>query len=181
MLRLLVVIPALSIAASAAAADRKPLPRPALLKELVDCRSVTDAAARLQCYDATVAKVDAAEQAKELVIVDHAEVKKARRGLFGLSLPDLGGLFGGGDDDKEEGVSALGGLEEISSTIKSASLSNYGRWTFTIEDGATWVQTEGRPIRTIKPGQPVRIRKAALGSFFANINDQSAVRVMRLR
>jgi len=166
-------------ATAASGAEPKQLPRPALFKELVDCRAIADGAARLQCYDATVAKVDAAEQRKELVIVDQAEVKKARRGLFGLSLPDLGGIFGGGDD-KEGGTNALGGVNEITSTIKSAKMSNYGRWTIQIEDGAVWVQTETRTVRTPKPGQPIRIRKAAMGSFFANINDQPAIRMMRL-
>lgn len=171
---------AILMAANATAADPKPLPRPALFKELIDCRAIADAAARLQCYDASVAKVEAAEQRKELVIVDQAEVKKARRGLFGLRLPDLGGLFGGDGDEGKEGVAALGGLDEITSTIKSASQSNYGRWTIVIEDGAVWTQSETRPIRTPKPGQSIRIRKAALGSFFANVNNQTAIRVVRV-
>ena len=100
--------------------------------------------------------------------------------MFGLSLPDLGGLFGGGDD-KAEGSTALGGLNEITSTVKFAKVSTTGRWSIQIEDGAVWMQTEGRSIRMPKPGQPIRIRKAALGSFFANVNDQPAIRVIRVR
>lgn len=179
MVRSIVALGICGLAVSAAfAAKPKDLPRPALLKELVDCRAVGDAAARLRCYDATVGEIDAAEQRKELVIVDQAEVKKARRGLFGLRLPDLGGLFGGDEDG--DGAEDLGGVTEITSTIKQATLSKSGRWTVVLEDGATWVQTEGRPIRTVKPGQKIRIRKAALGSFFANINDQTAIRMMRV-
>ena len=81
MIRAILVFAAVPLFATATtAAEPKQLPRPALFKELVDCRAIADSAARLQCYDATVAKVDAAEQRKELVIVDQAEVKKARRG-----------------------------------------------------------------------------------------------------
>jgi hypothetical protein len=150
-------------------------PRPEAFKKLVDCRAIADNSARLACYDAQVAKLDEAESKKELVIVDTEEVKKARKGLFGLSLPDLGGLFGA----KEEGEDDSQGLSEISSTVKTIATNKAGKWAFTIADGARWVQTDTTSIRTPKVGQPIRIRRAALGSYFANIGEARAIRVMR--
>ncbi len=149
--------------------------RPEVFKKLVDCRAITENAARLACYDAQVAKLDEAESKKELVIVDTEEVKKARKGLFGLSLPDLGGLFGA----KEEGEDDSRGLSEIESTVKTLGTNKAGKWVFTIADGARWAQTDTTSIRTPKVGQPVRIRRAAMGSFFANIGEARAIRVMR--
>jgi hypothetical protein len=101
---------------------------------------------------------------------------KARKGLFGLTLPDLG-LFGG--KDAEEKDPDQEGISKIESTIRSAGQNAEGNWVITLEDGAKWVQTEAKSIRTPKPGQPIRIRKAALGSFFANIDGQTAIRMKR--
>lgn len=157
-------------------AKRVDQPRPEIFRKLIDCRTVADNAARLACYDAQVAKLDEAESRNELVVVDKEQVRKARKGLFGLSLPDLGGVFGGGDDKGEDAQ----GLSEIESTIKSAKEGNYGKWIIVLEDGARWEQTEAKDIRDPKPGQPIKIRKAALGSFFANINGATAIRVKRV-
>lgn len=163
---------ALPLAAPLAAQDKQ-APRSQLFQKVIDCRSITDNAARLACYDVQVSALDQAEAKRDVVIVDQAEVRKARRGLFGLSLPDLGGLFGRGDQaEKEE-------FTQIESTIKSVSTQGYGKWVIVIEDGARWVQTDSESIRMPKPGQPIRIRKAAMGGFFANINNQPAIRVIR--
>lgn len=167
-------VPLLIAAAPAVAADPVAAKRPEVFEKLVACRAIADTAARLACYDAQVARLDEAESRKEVVVVDRAEVKKARKGLFGLTLPDLGGLFGGGDNDKEAEA-----LSEIESTIKSAALNKAGKWVLFIEDGARWVQTDTAVIRTPKPGMKIRIRRAAMGSFFANINDRTAIRVQR--
>ena len=83
-------------------AKRVDQPRPEIFRKLIDCRTVTENVARLACYDAQVAKLDEAESRNELVVVDKEQVRKARKGLFGLTLPDLGGVFGGGDDKGED-------------------------------------------------------------------------------
>lgn len=157
---------------TAAAQDRK-APRSSLFQKVIDCKTLQDSNARLACYDATVAALDSAESSREVVIVDQAEVRKARRGLFGLSLPDLGGLFGRGDAAEREEFT------QIETTIKSVSQAGYGKWAFVIEDGARWVQTDSESIRTPKSGQPIKIRKAAMGGYFANVNNQPAIRVIR--
>jgi hypothetical protein len=123
-----------------------------------------------------VAKLDEAESKKELVIVDREEVKKARKGLFGLSLPDLGGIFGG----KDEGEDDSRGLSQIESTVKLVSMNKSGKWLIIIEDGAKWLQTDTTSIRTPKVGAPITIKRAALGSFFANIGEGRTFRVMRV-
>lgn len=176
--RIAIAAAALALAAptSAAAQENDP-PRSEALKKLVDCRSVGDPTERLACFDREVAAVDAAEAANELVVVDREQIRKTRRTLFGLTLPDLGIFGGGGDDDEEEE-----GVSRIESTIKNVARGSYGRWILTLEDGAVWAQTDDRTLpRWPKAGQPIVIKRAALGSFMANVNEQNGIRVERLR
>lgn len=153
----------------------KRLPRAEAFQKVIDCRTIPDGGQRLACYDAQVARLDEAETRAEVVIVDQAEVKKARRGLFGLSLPDLGSIFGGRDGNEGEDE-----VNEIVTTIDSARDTGYGNWLITLEDGAKWQQIGGTLTFPPKHGQPIRIRKAALGSYFVNVNKQPAIRAKRV-
>lgn len=172
--RLTAALLAMSCWPSGAPAAKDPPPRPALFQQLVDCRAIADNAARLTCYDAQVAKLDEAERASDVVVVDRAEIKKARKGLFGLSLPDLGSIFGGKKDGDPEPE-----LTEIESTVRAAAIGAGGKLTVIIADGARWVQTDTKAMRVPKAGTPVKIRKAAMGSFFMNIDDRPGIKVMR--
>jgi hypothetical protein len=148
--------------------------QPELFDKLLACRSVRDASARLACFDERVAAMDAAAKRADLVVVDRGDIHKARKSLFGLTLPALG-IFGGGERERREAES----FTEIESTIRSARSNGY-RWTVILEDGARWVQVDSKmPPRDPKPGQTIRIRKAALGSFLANIGGQRAIRMRR--
>ncbi len=158
-------------AAVAQATNRQPSET---LKSLTGCRGIADGAERLTCYDREVAALAAAEARKDVVIVDRQQLNRTRKTLFGLALPDLG-LFGS-DSPGEEGVS------RISSTIKAANQTPYGKWILQLEDGASWAQMDSRDLPiSPKPGHPIEIRKAALGSYLANIKGQVAIRVQRLR
>ncbi len=150
--------------------------RPELFQKLIDCRAIADGTARLACFDTNVANLDAAETRQDVVIVDKAQVKKAKRTLFGLTLPTLA-IFGGKDDDKSGKADQSD--EAIETVIKSAYVNKLGKLTIIIDDDAKWVQIDTRLVNTPKPGQPVRIRRASLGSFFANINKQAAIRMRR--
>jgi len=163
----------LPAAAAAQSPAQEPQQRPELFEALVQCRSITDDAARLQCFDTAAANLQAATERRDVVVVDRAQVRESRRRLFGLSLPRLP-IFGGGDDEEEEQVTS------IESTITRAYEGEMGRWVVTLEDGSTWAQTDnnivaGRP----RAGQPVRINRAALGTYMMRINGQPGVRAQR--
>jgi hypothetical protein len=170
----LIALPLLLTAAPAFAA-KDPPKRPEVLDKLVSCRSIPDSAARLACYDTQVERLDQAEKNAEVVVLDKAEVKKARKGLFGFTIPDLG-IFGGNKDGKDDPADEI---TEIESTLTSAGINRAGKWSFTIEDGARWVQTDTTSIRTPKVGMKVKIKKAALGSFFMNIAERPGFKVRR--
>lgn len=156
-------------------AQQPPEARPDLFKKLIDCRAIAESAARLACYDERVAALDAAEAKQDVVVVDRGQIRKARRSLFGLTLPRLG-IFGGGREEEAEEE----GFSQIDSTIQSARRNRDGKWVLVLDDGARWVQVDSRSLLPDPAaGQPIRIRRAALGSYLANVGKQTAIRMRR--
>ncbi len=148
--------------------------RPELFEALVRCRSLGDDAARLACFDNAAAALQTAAERRDVLVVDRAQVREGRRRLFGLALPRLP-IFGGhGDDDEEEEISS------IESNIVSAQQFGYGRWLVRLEDGSIWAQTDDNLIAARpRAGQPVRVSRAALGTYMMRVNGQPGVRVRR--
>jgi len=143
---------------------------PKIFQDVVQCRAITDSAERLACFDRTVGTLEAAQQSKDLYVADKEAVREARRGLFGFSLPKMR-IFG--DDDMEKDV------DSIETTIVAAVPAQKG-YIFTLKDGARWMQTDGAYMDKPKAGAKIRIKRAALGSFFATIEKSPGVRVERL-
>jgi hypothetical protein len=175
-MRFLILIAALAtVPVSASAQNSGPQSRPETLTRVLGCRAIEAAEARLACYDREVAAFETAESSRQIVVMDRQEVRRTRRTLFGLPLPDLG-IFGDATPDEEEGVS------EITSTVRSATRNQNGQWVIVLEDGARWIQTDTRgPRRTVNAGMPIRIRRATMGSYMANVGEQSGIRVRRER
>ncbi len=150
-------------------------PRPQAVTRVFDCRALQPAAERLACYDREVAALQTAEAAREVVVYDREQVRRTRRSLFGITLPNLD-IFGGGDDREPEGE----GFTQIESTIRSITQDGRGRYMVTLEDGARWAQIDNRELSvTPRAGQSIRIRQAAMGSYLANIGGNVAIRVRR--
>lgn len=148
-----------------------PQQRPEMLERLTACRAVTGDAARLACYDAAAAAFDLAERQGELVVIDRAAVDETRRQLFGFEMPTLPRLFGAGAGED---------LDSIETTLERAALSGENRWIFRLADGSVWRQIDSERVRfRNSPGEPVRVRKASLGSFLMTVGDSRAVRVRR--
>jgi hypothetical protein len=159
---------------SAAAAQEADGKKSQVLTRVVDCRKLTDAGERLACYDREVSAMEAAEARKDLVVVDRDQLRKTRRTLFGLTLPNLS-VFGDDNQDEE-------GVQRIDTTIKSVTQGPYGKWILTLEDGARWAQLDSIELPVDpKPGHNIKIRRAAMGSYLANIKDQTAIRVRRVQ
>ena len=146
---------------------------PAVFAALVECRKIGEAAARLACFDARSADLEAAAQRRELVVVDSKQIRDTRRTLFGLTLPRLAIL--GGDDDEAAQVKSVEGV------VSAARLDPDSRWIVTLKDGATWRQIDGN-ILGLEPrdGSKVVVRRAALGSFMMSVEKQPGIRVHRV-
>ena len=151
--------------------DGLPGVAPKIFKEVVDCRAIAEATARLACYDSTVAKLDEAQKKNEVFIADKEQVRETRKGLFGLSLPKIK-IFGNSDEIDE--------IKEVNAVIASVRNGQRG-FIFELEDGAVWAQTDKQFLgRTPKAGQKIFIRKAALGSYIAKVENGGGFRVERL-
>lgn len=163
---------ALTAAMPAVAQDESGDPPPEIFAKVLECRALASDAARLACFDGAVADMETARQNEDLIVASREEVREARRGLFGLSLPKIR-LFGGGDDDDDKVE-----IKSIQSTIQSYSRGRSG-YVFVLEDGAVWYQTEGDYINRPENGEPIEIERGAFGSFFARVDGGKSVRVKR--
>ena len=174
MSNIVVTLTLLAAAAANQAPDGQPQAQPQApqLRALLQCRTVTPADARLRCYDAATAALAQATNTGAVVVVDQQTIRRARRSIFGLSLPDLP-FIGGGDDEESK---------EIKSTIRSARDFEYGKWEITLVDGAVW-QTTQPDTRSRQPraGDSVTIRKASLGGYRISWPGGRGVGVKRIR
>ena len=153
---------------SAAATDRA-----AALKQLSDCRRVADEAQRLACYDAAAAAVDTAEASGELVVMDRGQVQTAKRSLFGFDTSALN-IFDRGDPERRVVV------DNVTLTVERGYRGEGGKWVVVMSDGQVWQQIDNTNLNDPpKRGDEARIRKASLGSYFMNIDGQTAIRARR--
>jgi hypothetical protein len=166
MFRIAILSAAAAVAAPAAAQESDAGAAPAVFQQVIDCRTIADSAKRLACFDNSVAALEQATAKKDLFVADRAKVRETKKGLFGLSLPSVK-LFGDGDE-----------LDEIEGKVAGLSNTSRGKWVFMLEDGARWEQTDTRAIYPEK-GDRIRIRRAAMGSFLANVGGSTAFRVSR--
>src|SRR5258706_4131839 len=120
MRNFVLITAALAITAADAANARGPAVTgtPPSVQRLFGCRSIQDNAQRLACFDRETAAVDQAIAKKDIVLIDKVRATAARRSLFGFSVPDFGGLFGGNEDE----------VKEIASTVTTYSHNVYTGW-----------------------------------------------------
>jgi hypothetical protein len=164
---------AVAIAADPLSAAQSPSAQtPEAFNVLMRCKANTDRDARLNCYDNAFAALEQAIASKDVLVTDKAQMKEARRGLFGFSLPKLN-LFGSDDDGDAQ-------ANEIEATIvRATQLGRNGLWAIYLEGGAKWVQIDGDIFPGPKPGQTIKLSKGAMGSFFGKVNGQRSVRIKR--
>ena len=161
-----------------AQATARPAPQVARqIGALQECKATSDNVARLACFDREVASLLAATQSQDVVIVERGEVRKARKGLFGFSLPNLGFLTGRDDNDEDKSDAA-----RLETKIISSRTINYGKWQFTVEDGAIWNTVEADTgFDDPLPGRTVVIERGSLGSYFAKVGRGRRVQAKRIQ
>jgi hypothetical protein len=155
-------------------------PQAPLAKQVValqTCRSKSDAADRLACYDKAVDALSAAAASQDVIIVERADVRKARKGLFGFSLPRIG-FLAGRDGNAEDEADAI----RFEGKIVSVRTLSQGGWQFTVEGGAVWMTLETSfSFKTPAPDRVVLIERGALGSYSARVGNGGWVRVKRIQ
>jgi len=148
-------------------------PNSPVVDQVTECRKIADPAERLACFDKASATLEQKTESREVVVVEREEIKKAERGLFGLTLPKIS-IFG-----KDEG-STEGDLAEITSTITSIKPAGYAKWQFGLADGSVWTMIETNQRMWAEKGDSIVIRRAALGSFMGFVDgDKRGLRLKR--
>lgn len=144
---------------------------PAGVAKLLECRSIAADSERLACFDRQSADFAGAVARRDVVMIDRDQARETRRSLFGFSLPDFGGLIGGGDEDE---------IREINAELASATYDQ-GGLRVTLKDGSSWAQTDDARLGRIPgPGAPVRIRRGSFGSYMMKVGNLPAVRARRV-
>lgn len=163
-----------SVPALAADRDKAVSTPPAIYTDLVACKNISDADQRLACYDEKVTALESAQSNNQVVIADREQVREARRGLFGLSLPRIR-LFSGDGDEGDQ-------VNQIEGKIASARKGSGSKWILKLEDGAVWQQTAAPRSTSRRPkvGDSIVIERGSLGSFVAKVNDGRAFKVKRI-
>lgn len=165
----------LLISQTALAAEKSDAKQPETFRQVVACRTIPDAMARLTCYDQQVAALEQAASRREIVIADKQAVETAQRGLFGFATPvaKLMG-FGGNDDAATE-------LKEISTKVGGVRKTGAG-WLLDFEDGSTWEQNDTRDfVLSPKVGNEALISRGALGTFTVSVKGQRPIKMRRVK
>ncbi len=166
---------AVTAPATAQRAARSTPPQARHLGALDACRAIAVDAARLACFDREAATLLTASRSGELSVVDRADMRTARRSLFGFALPKL--PFFAGDKSADEVPDTL------DSTIVTAQGIANGRYRIRIAAGdAIWETTESPlNLSTPRAGEKIVISKGALGSYFLRIDGQVGVKGRRVK
>ncbi|HEY8617154.1 hypothetical protein [Phenylobacterium sp.] len=164
------VLLAFAAGAGPAAAQTK-AQRATALQKLSDCRKVADSGQRLACYDAAAEALETAEAKGDVVVVDREQAREVRRQAFGFSMPSLN-LFERGEKAED--------VETMTGKVVAARMNNAGKWVVELEGGAVWAQIDANEVPfSPKPGDPVRIKRASLGSYLMSVKNQRAFRAKR--
>lgn len=163
-----------ALSAATAHAQTPPVAKP--VAALQQCRTIADTTARLACYDKAVDALAASTASGETVVVDRTEVRKARKGLFGFTLPRIGFLTGRDDNDEDKADAA-----QLETKIVAARALPYGKWRFTVDGGGIWETVEASMgFSDPKPGATVLIEKGSLGAYFAKVGKGRRVQAKRV-
>jgi hypothetical protein len=132
------------------------------------CSKVIDPAERLVCYDAAFPPVSGARTG---AIDIEAERARAREnfGLNGLQR----------DERKPEVLRNLA-PERIEAKVVRVNSRADGERVVTLDNGQTWLLTEVTGKGRLKPGDPVAVRIASLGTFMMVTPSHAALRAKRI-
>ncbi|HEY0627246.1 MAG TPA: hypothetical protein VGD10_11000 [Allosphingosinicella sp.] len=171
MLKFLLVGSLFAGTTPATAQSPSPTDTPQQIRRMIACRDLTAAADRLACYDRETASVAEAIARRDLVAVDREQVRSTKRSLFGLSLPNLK-IFGGDEEDE---------VKQVEGSIASVAWNRNDGYTFVLQDGARWRQTDDKPF-ALEPrrGDKVLVKRGALGSYMLSVAGQPSVKVQRV-
>ena len=149
----------------------------ALVSAVGACRTVP-VDQRLACYEQASAALIAARDARTIRIVDREAVQRAKRSLFGFSLPHLN-LFGDGKEDPRAGSDT--DVKEITGIVTGVQQASYGMYAFSLAEGGVWQSISESPTFEPRKGDKITIKAGLLGHYTAKVGNGRSVDVKRIR
>ncbi len=149
----------------------------ALVSAIAACRAVA-VDQRLACYEQTTTTLIAARDARQIRIVDRETVQRAKRSLFGFSLPHLN-LFGTGKEDPR--AESDTDVKQITGTVTAVQSASYGMWVFSLAGDGVWQSISESPTFEPRKGDTITIKAGVLGHYIARIGNGRSVDVKRVR
>lgn len=142
---------------------------PAVIRSIAACRAIASDEDRLACFDKAAAELEAQVSSKTVIAVDREQIRKEKKGRFGLPPSD-------GATIAEAGEKAP---EAVSGTITNIR-AQAGFLVVTVAGAGVWQATEAARFNP-EPGDAVRLRKGALGGFIMTYGRNRALRVRRVK
>ncbi|MGH6950188.1 MAG: hypothetical protein ACREH4_04915 [Vitreimonas sp.] len=125
------------------------------------CAAVSEPAQRLACYDQLGAEVEQTPADAWSITLNRQGVQEIQREAFGLNLPNLSQLI---PDLRGQ----AGAIDRVEMRILRIISHGDGHFTFLMDNGQRWTQTEPERVTNIRVGDVVTIRRGALTSFIMN-------------
>ena len=169
-----VVLATALLATSAIGKDRSPPRVSPLVGAIAACRQISDPMQRLACFDKASGDFIAATETGDVSVVDRAELRQARKSLFGFAMPNL--PFFSGDKSAND-VST-----KLISQVTAVKEMPHEHYVVRLKDGgALWetLETYGA-FHAPKPGDAVEINRGPLGSYILRFGKQRGVKGRRV-
>jgi len=147
------------------------------LAPLVACRGVADPRAKANCYDAALDKLQNAVAGREVVIVDKQQNNEDRKALFGFNAERQ--LEEPAHARRERGPREPE-VDSVDSTVALARRTGIDHWTIRLANGATWRTLEPGITSAPDVGDPVHIRRDALGKYMMRVGKSRSMRAIRV-
>lgn len=165
----------LLLSVSASAQDKDDIASSPLVDKLATCTAITDDVERLACFDREVGAFVGAANEGDVKVVEKEEITKARRKLFGYSVPDAG-IFKADSKEEEEANRSL------TSTITKVRQVSSKEWHIWIEEGDARWRMKNNSIRFRAPqvGDTVEFKPATMGTYWIRVNGRKGVRGDRI-
>jgi hypothetical protein len=183
-MRMLYAVPFILVSGAALAQE-------APLATVYACAGITEASARLACFDTAVATLRQAQTGGDLAIVSRAQIATAEREAFGLATPSLSTLAQSATTNTNTttttttppraAVAPAEPLDSVTLALARIETAGDGKLRFITKSGQIWRQTDRIKLANLGKGPwSAEVKKAALGSFMLKIGEKPPVRVMRV-